>query len=176
MSNTEAPFVVSHNFCAVRADTPEELLAKLNAFNATPNVQAAISQFRDTVSNQPSRPAEPLQGVVQATAPVVEAPMQIAPDVAAAVNNIQAAGMTGQIIPAGIEERNGKWHNKPNPELYQSGHDIAPVCLGHSQKRIHKAFTTKAGEKKKGWVCVHDSPFGNWREKDEENCKIVWIN
>ena len=123
MSNTEAPFVVSHNFCAVRADTPEELLAKLNAFNATPNVQAAISQFRDTVSNQPSRPAEPLQGVMQgvmqATAPVVEAPMQIAPDVAAAVNNIQAAGMTGQIIPAGIEERPGKWNNKPNPELYQ---------------------------------------------------------
>ena len=176
MSNTEAPFVVSHNFCAVRADTPEELLAKLNAFNATPNVQAAISQFRDVVSNQP----RPLQDVTQvaapAAAPVAAAPMQVAPDIAAAVNNIQAAGMTGQIIPEGIEERTGNWHMKPNPEVYQRGHDHAPVCVGHSLKRIRKDFTTKAGKKMSGWVCVNDSPFGNWREKDEENCKIIWAD
>jgi hypothetical protein len=166
MNNTEAPFVVSHNFCAVRADTPEELLAKLNAFNANPDIQQAIAHFRDTVTNSPSRPSAAQPATLTAVPT-----MALAPDVAAAVNNIQAAGMTGQVAPAGIEQRVGKYHMKPNPEVYERGHAEAGVCSCGG--RILKDWTTKAGDAKKAYVCLSDSPFGTYKA---DKCAIVWAN
>ena len=52
MSTTEAPYVVSHNFCAVRAETVDELVERLREFNANDDVAEEIAAFREAVAGQ----------------------------------------------------------------------------------------------------------------------------
>jgi hypothetical protein len=53
MQTTEAPFVVSHNFCAVRGNSVNELLDNLREFNSTDEIEAEIQAFRSKVANAP---------------------------------------------------------------------------------------------------------------------------
>jgi hypothetical protein len=50
-TDIEAPFVVSHNFCAIRANSVDELLSRLREFNATDGIEEEIATFRLSVSN-----------------------------------------------------------------------------------------------------------------------------
>lgn len=50
MSSTEAPYVVSANFCAVRGETVDELYERLVAFNDHPEVEDQIAAFRGRVA------------------------------------------------------------------------------------------------------------------------------
>ena len=54
---TEAPFVVSHNFCAVRADTVDELVDRLREFNASDDISDEIASFRAAVTGTPMQAA-----------------------------------------------------------------------------------------------------------------------
>lgn len=49
-TNTEAPFVVSHNFCAIRANTVGELHDRLREFNAYDGIDEEIATFRSVVA------------------------------------------------------------------------------------------------------------------------------
>jgi len=85
MSTTEAPFVVSHNFCAVRANTVDELLDRLREFNANPEIADEISEFRNSVTTQAAAIAavkEAMPGTV-VTETVAAAPAAAAPAAAA---------------------------------------------------------------------------------------------
>ena len=53
MQTTEAPFVVSHNFCAIRGNSVNELLDNLREFNSTDEIESEILAFRSKVSNTP---------------------------------------------------------------------------------------------------------------------------
>lgn len=53
MQTTEAPFVVSHNFCAVRGNSVNELLDNLREFNSTDEIESEIQAFRSKVANAP---------------------------------------------------------------------------------------------------------------------------
>ena len=53
MQTTEAPFVVSHNFCAVRGNSVNELLDNLREFNSTDEIESEILAFRSKVANSP---------------------------------------------------------------------------------------------------------------------------
>lgn len=53
MQTTEAPFVVSHNFCAVRGNSVNELLDNLREFNSTDEIESEILAFRSKVANTP---------------------------------------------------------------------------------------------------------------------------
>lgn len=49
MSNTEAPFNVSANFCNIRGTTVDELYENLVAFNDHPDIEDQIAVFRARV-------------------------------------------------------------------------------------------------------------------------------
>lgn len=51
MQTTEAPFVVSHNFCAVRGNSVNELLDNLREFNSADEIESEILAFRSKVAN-----------------------------------------------------------------------------------------------------------------------------
>mgnify|MGYP001083344527 CR=1 FL=1 len=53
MQTTEAPFVVSHNFCAIRGNSVNELLDNLREFNSTDEIESEIQAFRSKVANAP---------------------------------------------------------------------------------------------------------------------------
>lgn len=82
MQTTEAPFVVSHNFCAVRGNSVGELMDNLREFNAHDDVEAEILVFRSKVTNHPHQGAvnsvhQELGGTVlvePAATPVAAAP------------------------------------------------------------------------------------------------------
>lgn len=52
MQTTEAPFVVSHNFCAVRGNSVNELLDNLREFNSADEIESEILAFRSKVSER----------------------------------------------------------------------------------------------------------------------------
>jgi len=56
-STTEAPFVVSHNFCAVRGNSVSELMDHLREFNSTDEIEEEIAAFRAKVTNSPPHQA-----------------------------------------------------------------------------------------------------------------------
>lgn len=53
MATTEAPYVVSHNFCAIRAESVDELLDRLREFNAADEIGDEIAAFRAAVAGTP---------------------------------------------------------------------------------------------------------------------------
>lgn len=140
MSTTEAPYVVSHNFCAVRANTVDELVERLTAFTEHPDVADLIGQFRAVASAQ-----APLQG---GGSPAPTFPSEADQ----AVANLAAAGVTGTVI----EERNDKWGNR-----FVKGEPTGQTCQ-HGE-RIVAYKKSKAGKPYKAFVCVNDSPFGNYQ-------------
>lgn len=57
MTTTEAPYVVSHNFCAIRAESVDELMDRLREFNANDEVSDEIASFRAAVAGTPMQAA-----------------------------------------------------------------------------------------------------------------------
>lgn len=104
--------------------------------------------------------AAEMQGGTQA------APVQ-APTVEQAVATVTQA-MPGTTVveqsPAAIEQKEDRWGNK-----YTSGMPDAGSCA-HGL-RIVKNGTNKAGKAYKAYVCVNDSPFGDYRQN---KCDIAW--
>jgi hypothetical protein len=150
MSTTEAPFTVSHNFCAVRANTVDELVDRLTAFTDHPDVPELIANFRAVAASQP-----PLQGGGKDWLAGPSEDEQ-------AVANLAAAGITGTVI----EERNDKWGNR-----FVKGEPTGQSCQHGERIVAHKK--SKAGKPYKAYVCVNDSPFGNYQDG---KCDQVYPN
>lgn len=153
-TTTEAPFVVSHNFCAIRANTVEELEANLAEFVSRPHVSNLISQFRETVSTQ---------GV---TRDVTPAP---APSVPQAVQNVVDAGIVAETVSstAGIEMRKDQFGN-----TFTRGNPDAGSCI-HGPRLVMNG-TNKSGAAYKAYACVNESPFREGRYDKSAVCKRTW--
>lgn len=147
MSTTEAPFVVSHNFCAIRANTVPELEDRLVEFTESEDMPALIAEFRAAVSRAVPTPS--LQGVSTggSTAPTTAAEAEA---------NLNAGGIATTPVGGGIEERMDRWGNR-----YVSGEPTGQSCA-HGP-RIVAYKKSKAGKQYKAYVCVNDSPFGNYQ-------------
>lgn len=148
-ATTEAPFVVSHNYCAIRANTVEELESKLQEFIARPNVSDLIARFRQAVSSQ---------GVS----------VPVTPTVAQAVEAVVDAGIVAETVSAGgIEVKDDQWGNK-----FTRGNPDAGSCVHGA--RIVKNGTNKSGKAYKAYVCVNDSPFRDGKYDKNSICDIAW--
>jgi hypothetical protein len=166
MASTESPYVVSHNFCAVRAETLPELNQRLDDFNNDQDLPGRIARFRANASIAPITTQAPLQVVTQVAPPAVIAAV---PDVQQAVNNFNDAGITGQIVQGtatSIEQKEDKFGGK-----YTRGNPDAGDC-SHGP-RIYKDWRSKAGKQMQAFVCTNDSPFGNWKDT---KCDLAWAN
>lgn len=95
--------------------------------------------------------------------------------VAQALDNLAAGGVTGTIVhgstenvsnvnAGAIEQRDDKWGNK-----YTRGVPDAGSC--QHGPRVVKNGTNKAGRSYKAYVCVNDSPFGDYKAG---KCDIAW--
>ena len=149
-TTTESPFSLTikvgpnNDLLTGRADTAAEMVQRV----------AELKQI-----------ASSLSGATQ----VVSAPVDT---VAQALDNLAAGGMTGTIVqdyPAAsdtgaIEQRDDKWGNK-----YTRGVPDAGSC--QHGPRIVKNGTNKAGREYKAYVCVNDSPFGDYKAG---KCDIAW--
>ena len=71
MQTTEAPFVVSHNFCAVRGNSVNELLDNLREFNSADEIESEILAFRSKVANTPMAAYIPAPAPEQAAVALV---------------------------------------------------------------------------------------------------------
>lgn len=87
------------------------------------------------------------------------------PTVQQAVATVQQS-MGAQVIEGdgAIETKEDKFGNR-----YTRGNPDAGPCAHGA--RIQKNGTNKAGRAYKAYVCVNDSPFGNWRD---DKCPIEW--
>lgn len=63
-----------------------------------------------------------------------------------------------------VQEKTDKFGNK-----YVQGSPGTQTCTHGS--RVVKYGTSKAGKKYKAFVCVNDSPFGDWKQ---DKCEAVW--
>jgi hypothetical protein len=63
-----------------------------------------------------------------------------------------------------IETKEDKFGNR-----YTRGNPDAGTCVHGA--RIVKNGTNKAGRAYKAYVCMNESPFGNWRD---DKCPIEW--
>lgn len=88
-----------------------------------------------------------------------------APTVQQAVANVQQS-MGAQVVEGegAIETKEDKFGNR-----YTRGNPDAGSCAHGA--RIQKNGTNKAGRAYKAYVCMNDSPFGNWRD---DKCPIEW--
>lgn len=155
MSTTESPFSLTikvgknNDLLTGRADTAQEMIQRVTE----------LRQLAALVEG-------PLQDV---TAPVIHA-QQVEPapvTMQEAVNNLNAGGFTGQIIQgpeSSIEMKEDKFGGQ-----YIRGNPDAGLC--NHGPRIVKDWVTKAGKRSKAYVCVNDSPFGDWKS---DKCDLAW--
>lgn len=130
-STTEAPFVVSHNFCAVRANTVDELRERLTEFANDQSIASLISGFRAAVSNNPIS----MQDVAHVANPVQQA-----------VSTLAAAGITGTVISGELETVTDKWGNE-----WTYNHPEAPDLPDGRGKYARKKGVGKTGKAYAGW-------------------------
>jgi hypothetical protein len=142
-TTTESPFSLTikvgpnNDLLTGRADTVDEMSIRIQ------QLQALATQ---------------MQGVKQPVAP---------PTVEQAVENLAAAGVTGTVVPAGIEVKEDRFNNK-----YTSGSPDAGSC--EHGPRIVKNGTNKAGRPYKAFVCVNDSPFRVGTYNKAAVCETTW--
>lgn len=74
-----------------------------------------------------------------------------------AVANLEAAGLEPTPVVPSIEEKTDKWGG-----VFQKGHPDMPKC--EHGARIKAKKISKAGKPYTAFVCVNDSPFGNYRD------------
>ena len=73
-----------------------------------------------------------------------------------AVQNLADAGITGTPVAQSLEERTDRFNNR-----YVKGDPSVPSCIHGPRIVAHK--TSKAGKPYKAFVCVNDSPFGDYK-------------
>lgn len=144
MSTTEAPFVVSANFCAIRGNTIEELFNNLEEFNSHPAIEMSIAEFRARVNG--------------ATA-------------SQAVANVQA-NLGGTVISndnpsAGPEVETDKYGNK-----FTYNHPDAKDLPDGRGKYILKEWRSQAGKDLKAWVDPIKGPRP--ARKGDDEAPIIW--
>ena len=131
----EAPFVVSNNFCAIRANSVDVLINRLNEFNSSDEIADAISSFRMATGNQQVR-------VAPAGDPVAA---------------LAAAGVTGTVMPAAsrdvAETMTDRWNNTWTYE-----HPDAPQLPEGRGKYALKAGLAKTGRPYKAWFDPSKGP------------------
>lgn len=107
-----------------------------------------------------------LKAEIEGSVPAPAEPAPV-PTTEQAVQNVVAAmpgsEVTGSYAPA-IEQRDDKWGNK-----YTSGMPDAGTC--QHGPRVVKNGTSKAGRPYKAYVCMNDSPFGDYRQG---KCDATW--
>jgi hypothetical protein len=150
---TESPFSLTikvgknNDLLTGRAESATEMLQRIHDLhNLVPYVEGA------------------LQGVAT---PVTQAPAPVTNQVA--VDNLNAGGLTGQITQgneSSIEMKEDRFGGK-----YMRGNPDAGSC-DHGA-RIVKDWVTKKGKTSKAYVCVNDSPFGDWRS---DKCDLQWAS
>lgn len=145
MSTTEAPFVVSHNFCAVRAETVEDLVDRLREFNANELVSDEIAAFRAAVTGTPMQTA------------VATVKQELGGEVIA-----QPSAPTGA-----PEVINGKYGDK-----WTYGLSDAPALPDGRGSYVLREWTDKAGKARKAFVdpIKGPKPFA----AGAEEAKILW--
>ena len=144
MSTTEAPFTVSHNFCAVRGNTIEELYARLTELNEHPDIDSAIAEFRAKVSG-----ATALQAVAHAT------------------TTLGATVVSNDNPAAGPEIENDRYGAK-----YTYNHPDAPALPDGRGSYVLKEWTSKQGKDLKAWVDPIKGPRP--ARKGEDEAPIIW--
>jgi hypothetical protein len=155
MSTTESPFSLTikvgknNDLLTGRADTAQEMMQR-------------VSELRQLAALVEG----PLQDVT-ATVTQREIPTFEPVTMQEAVNNLNAGGFTGQIIQgpeSSIEMKEDKFGGQ-----YIRGNPDAGSC--NHGPRIVKDWVTKAGKRSKAYVCVNDSPFGDWKS---DKCDLAW--
>lgn len=144
MSNTEAPYVVSHNFCAVRANTADELYARLNEINEHPDLEDQIALFRSKVS-----------GATAAAA------------VATAQQSLGATVTSNNNPSAGPEIETDRYGSK-----FTYNHPDAPALPDGRGSYVLKEWTSKQGKDLKAWVDPIKGPRPARSGGDE--APIIW--
>ena len=144
MSTTEAPFVVSANFCAIRGNSIDELFDNLSAFNAHPAIEDEIAAFRGRVS---------------------------AASAAQAVANVQSS-MGGTVISndnpsVGPEVETDKYGAK-----FTYNHPDAKALPDGRGKYILKEWRSQAGKDLKAWVDPVKGPRP--ARKGDDEAPIIW--
>ena len=166
MSTTESPFSLTikigknNDLLTGRADTAQEMVQRVSELRQLAAlVEGPLQDVTAPVTAPTLVNEEKLGGyVVHAPAPVT---MQ------EAVNNLNAGGFTGQIIQgpeSSIEMKEDKFGGQ-----YIRGNPDAGLC--NHGPRIVKDWVTKAGKRSKAYVCVNDSPFGDWKS---DKCDLAW--
>lgn len=142
MSNTtESPFSLT-----IKVGPNNDLLT--GRADSAEEMQVRIEQLRSLAAS--------MQGTGQ---PATPTPTQ-------AVQNVQDS-MGATVVDQGstaIETKEDKFGNR-----YTRGNPDAGTCVHGA--RIVKNGTNKAGRAYKAYVCMNESPFGNWRD---DKCPIEW--
>lgn len=86
------------------------------------------------------------------------------PDTGQAIQNLQQAGITGQVIPTPLEERTDKFGGR-----YIKGDPNGQACVHGPRITAYK--TSKAGSPYTAYVCLNASPFGDSRNG---KCDVVY--
>lgn len=149
MSTTEAPFVVSHNFCAIRGNSIDELFDNLAAFNAHPAIEDEILAFRVRVSQSLASTSVAAQAVANAQ-----------------------SGLGGTVISnnnpaAGPEVETDKYGAK-----FTYNHPDAPDLADGRGKYVLKEWRSQAGKDLKAWVDPVKGPRP--ARKGEAEAQIIW--
>lgn len=121
-------YVVSYNFCAIGADTVDDLAKRLEEFVNHPAIADLISDFKNTVSSSPAA------NVAYATA---------------------ALGATE--VKAGPEVVQGKYYASSG-EQYTFNHPDAPDANDGRGKMVLKEWRSQKGNDLKKWVDPIKSP------------------
>lgn len=149
-TDIEAPFVVSHNFCAIRANNVDDLLDRLREFNANDDLSEEISAFRSNVSNGQSHAAA-VQTVKQG----------LNAEVIAETATTAAAAAEPEVIM-------GKYGDKFTYGLV----DAPDLPDGRQGKYIFREWTDKAGKARRAFVDPMKGPKPTTPADAE--AKIIW--
>jgi hypothetical protein len=144
MSTTEAPFVVSHNFCAVRGETVDELYGRLTELNEHPDIDSAIAEFRSKVSGATASQA-----------------------VATAASTLGATVTSNNTPAAGPEIETDRYGAK-----YTYNHPDSPDLPDGRGKYVLKEWTSKQGKDLKAWVDPIKGPRP--ARSGEAEAPIIW--
>lgn len=144
MSTTEAPFVVSANFCAIRGNSIDELFDNLAAFNAHPAIEDEIAAFRSRVSAASASQA-----------------------VANAQSGLGATVISNNNPAAGPEIETDKYGAK-----FTYNHPDAPDLPDGRGKYVLKEWRSQAGKDLKAFVDPVKGPRP--ARKGEAEAQIIW--
>lgn len=139
-------YTVSANFCAIEADSIEELNELLSDFVSDPTTAALVAQFKAVTSGQTVAVAP----VVDTHAPAIAAAQAA---LGATVIQQQVAAPAAPVALAGPELVSDKYGNQ-----YTYGLAEAPALPDGRGQYIKKAWTSQKGKRLTAWVDPSKGP------------------